>query len=37
MAEPEKASASWEIWVGLLVAAGTVVTVGWAVFETYWG
>jgi cytochrome b len=37
MADPDEAGAPWEIWVGLFVAAGMIVTIGWAVFETYWG
>lgn len=35
--QPNKPAASWEIWVGLFVAVGMIVTIGWAVIETYWG
>jgi hypothetical protein len=27
----------WEIAVALFVGLGMAATVGWAVFETYWG
>jgi hypothetical protein len=27
----------WEIWTALFVGLGMAVTMGWAVFETYWG
>lgn len=37
MAQPGKAAAPWEIWVGLFVAVGILVTIAWAVFESYWG
>ncbi|HYE28065.1 MAG TPA: hypothetical protein VEA61_07510 [Allosphingosinicella sp.] len=33
---PEKAR-PWEIGAALFIALGMVVTIGWAVFETYWG
>jgi hypothetical protein len=30
-------TARWEPWVMLFVAAGSLVTIAWAVIETYWG
>jgi len=27
----------WEMWAALFIGLGTAVTIGWAVFETYWG
>jgi hypothetical protein len=27
----------WELWVALFVALGMAATIGWTVFETYWG
>jgi hypothetical protein len=35
--DPEAKPARWQIWVGLFVALGMAVTIGWTVFETYWG
>ena len=37
MTQDEKQAAGWEIWVGLFVAAGMIITIGWAIFETFWG
>jgi hypothetical protein len=37
MAEDRKSAAPWEIWVGLFVAVGSMITIGWAIVETYWG
>jgi hypothetical protein len=28
---------TWEIWAGLLVALGSLATIGLAVVETFWG
>jgi hypothetical protein len=35
--EPRHKPARWPIRVGLFVALGMAATIGWAVFETYWG
>jgi hypothetical protein len=37
MSAAGRKSALWEKWVGLLVALGSLATIGLAVFETYWG
>lgn len=33
----EHSSRGWQIWVGVLVALGSLVTAGYAVVETFWG
>ena len=36
-AQTNRKGGGWQIWVGLFVAFGSLVTIGYAVVETFWG